>query len=98
MLCFLGRYWPDEAVGVLVGPAFPRVVGRREVEPGVGRAFDGGVAMELRPVVRRNHPDRAGLAPNQLCRARVHLHRRARPQLAEHDVYSPQFLWTLIWD
>ena len=30
----LGEILPDQAVGVLVGPAFPRMMGRGEVEPG----------------------------------------------------------------
>ena len=49
MLWPLGRL-PDQAVGVFVGSAFPRVVRRREIKPGVGRAFDGGV-----PIGRTHH-------------------------------------------
>ncbi len=80
----LGEILPDQAVGVFVGAAFPRM-GRGEVEAGAGRLLDRRVAMELRPVVRRNRPDRAGLAPNQRCRAPVHFRRRAAPDPARHE-------------
>jgi len=50
----LGQVLADQAVGVFVGPAFPRRMGRREIKPGVGRLLDRRVAMELRPVVRRD--------------------------------------------
>jgi len=36
----LGQVLPDEAVGVLVGAAFPGVVRRGEIEAGVGGPFD----------------------------------------------------------
>ncbi len=49
-----GEILPDEAVGVCVGAAFPRMMGRGEVKAGAGRLLDRRVAMELRPVVRRN--------------------------------------------
>jgi hypothetical protein len=41
------------------------MVGRREVEPRVGRLLDGRAAVELRPVVRRGGLHSAALAPNQ---------------------------------
>ncbi len=82
----LGKVLADQAVGVLVGPAFPRAVARREIKPGVGRAFDGGVAVELRPVVRRDRPHGASLASNQLGRAVVHVRRGAGVELPDGHV------------
>ena len=54
--------WLD---GLMVVPAFPRMVRRREVKADAGRLLYRGTAMELRPVVCRNRPGRAGLASNQ---------------------------------
>ncbi len=76
---FLGPVLANEPVGVFVGPAFPRMVRRREVKASASRMLDHGVAMELRPVVCRN---RTGLAPKQLCRALVHVRRGAGVLLA----------------
>ncbi len=53
---FLGQVLANEPVGVFVGPAFPRMVRRREVEAGAGALLDRGVAVELGPVVRRDGP------------------------------------------
>ncbi len=36
----LGEILPDQAVGVFVGAAFPRMVGRGEVKRVLGRASD----------------------------------------------------------
>ena len=47
----LGQVLADQPVGVLVGPPFPGVVRRREVETGAGRPFDRRVVVELRLVV-----------------------------------------------
>jgi len=41
----------NQSVGVLVGPAFPRVVRCREIEPHAGRALDVLVAVELGAVI-----------------------------------------------
>ena len=82
----LGEILPDQAVGFFVGPAFPRMVGRREIKPGVGSAFDGGVTVEFGPVVGRDHMHGASLASNQLLRAPVHLDGRAPLQLPDDDV------------
>ena len=56
---FLGQVLANEPVGVFVGPAFPRMVRRREVEAGAGRVLDRGVAMELGAVVGGDRPDGA---------------------------------------
>ena len=82
----LAEILPDQAVGFFVGPAFPRMVGRREIKPGVGSAFDGGVTVEFGPVVGRDRTHGASLASNQLLRAPVHLNGRAPPQLPDDDV------------
>ena len=49
---FLGQVLTNEPVGIFVGAAFPRMVGRREVKAGASRLLDRRVAMEFRPVVR----------------------------------------------
>ena len=79
---FLGPVLANEPVGVFVGPAFPRMVRRREVKAGASRMLDHGVAMELGAVVGGDGPDRTGLAPKQLCRALVHVRRGAGVLLA----------------
>jgi hypothetical protein len=47
----LGEVLPVQAVGVLVGAALPGVMGRGEVDAGAGGAIEGGVAVELGPIV-----------------------------------------------
>ncbi len=58
----LGQVLADQAVGVFVRAAFPGVVGRREIKPGVGRAFDDRVLVsptsphpEMTPLIWDGH-------------------------------------------
>ncbi len=64
----LGEVLPQQPVGVLVGPPFPRVVRGREVEPGAGGSLDRRVVVALRPVVGRDGPHRVPRRPDQLRR------------------------------
>lgn len=86
MLWRLGRVLAEQAVGVLVGAAFPRVVGGGEGEAGGGGPLERGVVMELRAVVGGDGAHGMGLGPDEAGGAGVDLGRPADAQLAEEDV------------
>lgn len=58
----------DQAVGVLVGSAFPGVVRIGEVERDASSGFDALVIMELGAIVRRDGFDGTRVLPNQVDR------------------------------
>jgi hypothetical protein len=55
-----GYVLTDQAVGVFIGAALPRVMGRREVERDAGRALELGVVVELCAVVGGDGLNRCG--------------------------------------
>ena len=55
----LGQVLPDEAVGVLVGAAFPRMVRRRKIDFRVQDVFQFPVVMKLGAIVSRDGFSRA---------------------------------------
>ena len=61
----------NEAVGVLVGSAFPGVIWGSEVEEHAGEAFDLLVGVELGPVVDRNGVEQVWTLGNDLQQASV---------------------------
>jgi Carbamoyltransferase C-terminus/Carbamoyltransferase N-terminus len=81
----LRQVLPEQAVGILVGPPFPGVVGRCEVEARGDPALEGGVAVELRAVIHGEGPYRSGLGADQLVGAAVHVRPGAPRQLADRD-------------
>ena len=68
----LGQVLPDEAVGVFVGPAFPGVIWRGEVERRSGPPFDGGVVVEFGPVVGSDRFEQVTPWADDAQRAGVH--------------------------
>src|SRR6266498_612620 len=68
----LGQILAHEAIGVLVGAAFPGMMRRREVEAGRGGALEPGVVVEFGAVIdgARSHGMRLG--GDELLRARIH--------------------------
>jgi len=69
----LGEVLADEAVGVLVGAAFPGMMRGGEVDFGAESAFEVLVAVELDAVVGREGMDGMGLMGEQRGQARVGL-------------------------
>ena len=61
-----GKVLANQPVGVLVGSAFPRVVGRCEIEASAGGVLDARIAMELCAIVCRNGSKRAGMPLDEL--------------------------------
>ena len=57
-----------EPIRVLVGPAFPGVMRRRQVEPSAKRLFDRAIPFELAAIVGRDGVDRVRLVAEQLDR------------------------------
>ena len=83
-----GSLWqvlPQQPIGVLIGPALPRVVRRRKVELHSRLALDLLVPVELRPVVRSDRLKRSGVALDQLDRCTVCLGHRARVELGTRE-------------
>ncbi len=73
MLCLLGKYWRMSPLVFFVGPAFPRTMGRGEVEPGAGR----GSADRSHQFVAPHEFDGLLVGSNRAPRAlgRGHIHR-----------------------
>src|SRR5262245_62561403 len=82
----LGQVLAQEAIGILVGPALPGVMGCGEVEASRSCALDGPVTVELAAVVHCDRMDRSRLHANQMPHTPVDLRGGATSELAEHDV------------
>ena len=63
----------EQPIGVLVGPAFPRVMRGRKIEPGRDDLLKRGVAMKLGAIVHGDRPHGVRLLLDQATGAVVHL-------------------------
>ena len=61
----LGQVLAEEAIGVLIGPALPRMMGQGEVDGGAQTSLQGLVHMELGAVVRGERANAMGLIAEQ---------------------------------
>src|SRR5438105_7542396 len=85
--CFaFGKILPDEAVGVLIGPALPTVMRGCEVELDRTDRFDLAIPVELRPIVRRNAPHPPWMTRHQFQQRSVGFGRGARWKFSQHEV------------
>ena len=75
-----------QAIGVLVRPALPGVMGCGEVEASGGRALDGAVAMELGAIIHGDGVDGARLSAEEVSDTSVDLRGGAAQQLPECDI------------
>lgn len=75
----------DQAIGVLVGSAFPGVVRIGEVERDASSGFDALVIMELGAVVSGDGLDGVGVLSNQIDSTRGQSGRGAIAQLPDHQ-------------
>src|SRR2546428_5816654 len=79
----LGEILTQQAVGVLVGAALPRVVWGGEVKSGRRDSLESRVLVKFGPVVDRDRPYRMRMHVDERLRPSIHLGARALLRLAE---------------
>ena len=87
----LGEVLTDESVGVLVGAAFPGVMGSGEEEGSIECVFDRLVAVELGSVIRGNGADGVRLTGEQVDKAGVGVLDGGAGERADADQATPAF-------
>jgi len=81
-----GHVLADQAVGVFIGAALPRVMWSGEVKRRAGGLFDGGVVMEFGAVVSGDAFELLRMPTHESQRSVIGVFLRSSSELADHDV------------